>query len=204
MGPAANVAYLNSTLPHEWLTMPNPVPVTGPSVDRGRVIYNAYCVGCHGSFGDGRGDAKPFLNPPPMDFTLLQATGANPQMSVPKYPYKYKLNHVSALNNGAIYFAVLYGLPGSAMPQFKGQLESEKIWDVGNYIGWAYMGWKLQPISGKYDELARANRPEALSPNPFPIGIGKGRNALRVTGGDACPTHSSLPVAGGVARDEPG
>jgi hypothetical protein len=49
------------------------------------------------------------------------------------------------------------------MPQFKGQLESEKIWDVGNYIGWAYMGWKLQPITGKYDELARSHDSRAVS-----------------------------------------
>jgi len=156
-GPAKNVAHLNSTLPSQWLTMPNPVPVTEGSVERGRAVYQAYCIGCHGDFGDGRGSAKPYLNPPPMDFALNQASGANP--SIPGWHYDSAKNSVSSLNNGAIYFAVLYGLPGSAMPAFKGQLESEKIWDVGNYIGYAFMGWKLQSYKGNYDELANSGMP---------------------------------------------
>jgi cytochrome c oxidase cbb3-type subunit 2 len=156
MGISDNVAYLNSTLPAEWLTMPNPVPVTIGSVGRGKVIYEAYCIGCHGENGDGRGQAKPYLNPPPMDFTLMQATGSVPNGKGLPHSYSYLGNKVSEINNGAIYFAVLYGLPGSAMPQFKGQLESEKIWDVGNYIGYSFMGWHLQQYRGNYDELTRA------------------------------------------------
>jgi cytochrome c oxidase cbb3-type subunit II len=152
MGVADNVAYLNSTFPKEWLTMPNPVPVTSGSIGRGEVVYQSYCIGCHGDNGDGRGAARPYLSPPPMDFTLQQATGA-----VPSRGYSLVKNKVSIINNGAIYFAVLYGIPGSAMPQFKGQLESEKIWDVGNYIGHAFMGWPIQPYHGSYDELSRAS-----------------------------------------------
>jgi hypothetical protein len=26
---------------------------------------------------------------------------------------------------------------------------------VGNYVGWAFMGWKLEPYKGKYDELTK-------------------------------------------------
>jgi cytochrome c oxidase cbb3-type subunit II len=156
-GVSNNVAYLNSTLPHEWLTMPNPVPLTTGSVGRGQAVYQAYCIGCHGEAGDGRGLAKPYLNPPPMDFSLMQASGAAPNGANNSSNYDFKTNKVSVINNGAIYFAVLYGLPGSAMPQFKGQLESEKIWDVGNYIGYTFMGWKLEPYSGKYDELSKSD-----------------------------------------------
>ncbi len=159
-GPAENVAYLNSTFPSDWLTMPNPVPVTKGSVERGRVLYVAFCAGCHGEHGDGRGPSKPYLNPPPMDFTLIQASGANPAAPngsnpQPGYHYDFRRNQVSPLSNGAIYYAVLYGIPGSAMPQFKGQLESEKIWDVGNYIGWAFMGWRMEPYTGRYEELTQ-------------------------------------------------
>ena len=145
--------------------MPNPVPLTEGSVERGRVVYVAQCIGCHGEYGDGRGAARPYLNPPPMDFTLLQASAADPDTPQRGYHYDYGTNKVSMINNGAIYFAVLYGFPGSAMPQFKGQLESEKIWDVGNYVGWAFMGWKLQngPYPGSYygrfNELAKALAP---------------------------------------------
>ena len=164
-GPAENLAYLNSTFPSAWLAMPNPVPVTKGSVERGRVLYVAYCAGCHGEHGDGRGPAKPYLNPPPMDFTLVQASGANPAAPSanpqPGYHYSDTRNQVSAITNGAIYYAVLYGIPGSAMPQFKGQLESEKICDVGNYVGWAFMGWKMEPYSGRYEELTR--RPNSVA-----------------------------------------
>jgi cytochrome c oxidase cbb3-type subunit II len=154
-GAADNVAYVNSTLPHEWLTMPNPVPVTIGSVGRGKVVYESYCIGCHGEYGDGRGPARPYLNPPPMDFTLQQATGATSSSNDPPTNFNRINDKVSKINNGAVYLAVLYGLPGSAMPQFKGQLESEKIWDVGNYIGNAFMGWPLQAYRGKYDELSK-------------------------------------------------
>jgi cytochrome c oxidase cbb3-type subunit 2/cytochrome c oxidase cbb3-type subunit I/II len=129
--------------------MPNPEPVTRGSVERGRTLYVAYCVGCHGAAGDGRGAAKPYLDPPPMDFTLLQASGARPNAA-----FSTTRNRVSPLNNGIIYYAVLNGIPGSAMPAFKGQLESEKIWDVGNYVGWAFMGWKMQTDRGDYQEIA--------------------------------------------------
>ena len=94
-----------------------------------------------------------------MDFTLVQASGASTQGGQPGYHYDYRKNEVSSISNGAIYYVVLYGIPGSAMPQFKGQLPSEKIWDVGNYVGWAFMGWKLEPYSGRYEELAQAKRP---------------------------------------------
>jgi len=154
-GPGENVAYLNSTIPSSWLVMPNQEPVTEGSVERGRVLYIAYCAGCHGEHGDGRGSAKPYLNPPPMDFTLIQASGASTQGGQPGYHYDYRKNEVSSISNGAIYEVVLYGIPGSAMPQFKGQLPSEKIWDVGNYVGWAFMGWKMEPYSGRYEELAQ-------------------------------------------------
>ena len=154
LGPAENVAHLNSTVPEQWLTMPNPVPATPGSIERGRVVYEAFCIGCHGAYGDGRGPAKPYLNPPPMDFTLLQASGANPQTGQPGYRYDLTKNKVSSLNNGVIYYAVFNGLPGSAMPHFKGILESEKIWDVGNYIGWKFMNWPLDPYKGRYEEMA--------------------------------------------------
>jgi cytochrome c oxidase cbb3-type subunit 2 len=174
-GPAENVAYLNSTLPPGWFEIPNPVPLTEGSVERGRDIYVAYCIGCHGENGDGRGSARPYLNPPPMDFTLLQASGANPEGGQAGDHYSYPLNKVSVLNNGAIYYAVLYGIPGSAMPQFKGQLESEKIWDVGNYVGWAFMGWKKQPAyEGRYDELSQLPAPSKAHLTATSIAAGKG------------------------------
>jgi mono/diheme cytochrome c family protein len=32
------------------------------------------------------------------------------------------------------------GITGTAMPYFKRELESEKIWDVGNYVAVSFIG----------------------------------------------------------------
>ena len=38
------------------------------SQQRGHGLYLRYCVGCHGTFGDGNGDHAPFIDPKPRDF----------------------------------------------------------------------------------------------------------------------------------------
>lgn len=59
------------------------------------------------------GPAQPYLNPPPLNFTILKGRG---------------------ISGGIIYYQIMNGITGTAMPYFKRELESEKIWDVGNYI----------------------------------------------------------------------
>ena len=41
----------------------------GTLLERGRVIYTRYCIGCHGEKGDGEGPAAARLLVPPRDFT---------------------------------------------------------------------------------------------------------------------------------------
>lgn len=36
---------------------------------RGKALYQRYCIFCHGTDGDGRGESAPFLDPKPRDFT---------------------------------------------------------------------------------------------------------------------------------------
>jgi mono/diheme cytochrome c family protein len=38
------------------------------------------------------------------------------------------------VSGGILYYQIMNGITGSAMPYFKKELESEKIWDVGNYV----------------------------------------------------------------------
>jgi cytochrome c oxidase cbb3-type subunit I/II len=38
------------------------------SASRGQVVYERYCVSCHGSQGDGAGEAAEFISPKPRDF----------------------------------------------------------------------------------------------------------------------------------------
>ena len=45
----------------------NPVPVTQENIDRGKDMFNAFCVHCHGDKGDGQGylfTSKKYLYPP--------------------------------------------------------------------------------------------------------------------------------------------
>lgn len=112
-GVNENVAWLHENVPKGWREIPTPYPASEASLARGEKIYQDFCFGCHGPVGDGMGPAQPYLNPPPLNFTILKSRG---------------------ISGGIIYYQIMNGITGTAMPYFKRELESEKIWDVGNYI----------------------------------------------------------------------
>jgi cbb3-type cytochrome c oxidase subunit II len=112
-GPEANVKWLNDHVPQGWRDIPNPYPTSDAGLARGHKIYQDNCAGCHSPIGDGMGPAQPWIYPPPFNFTLLK----NREIS-----------------GGILYYQIMNGITGSAMPYFKRELESEKIWDVGNYV----------------------------------------------------------------------
>ncbi len=118
-GPDANVKWLHSVVPEPWRALHNPYPTTDAGLKRGHRIYQSFCIGCHGSIGDGMGPAQPYLNPPPLNFTILKDR---------------------AISGGILYYQIMNGITGTAMPYFKRELESEKIWDVGNYIAVTFIG----------------------------------------------------------------
>lgn len=112
-GPDANVKWLHEHVPEGWRKISNPYPTTAAGLARGHKIYQGFCIGCHGPIGDGMGPAQPYLYPPPLNFTILKGRG---------------------VSGGILYYQIMNGITGSAMPYFKRELESEKIWDVGNYV----------------------------------------------------------------------
>jgi len=112
-GPEANVAWLAETVPEGWRNVPNPYPTSEAGLARGHKIYQDFCLGCHGPVGDGMGPAQPYLYPPPLNFTILK---------------------VRESAGGILYYQIMNGITGTAMPYFKKELESEKIWEVGNYV----------------------------------------------------------------------
>ena len=112
-GPDENVQWLSENIPQGWRDLPNPYPTTDAGLARGHLIYQQFCIGCHGPVGDGMGPAQPWLYPPPLNFTILK----NREIS-----------------GGILYYQIMNGITGTAMPYFKRELESEKIWDVGNYV----------------------------------------------------------------------
>ena len=112
-GPEANVKWLHDNVPEGWRNLPNPYPTTDAGLARGHKIYQDFCLGCHSPIGDGMGPAQPYIYPPPLNFTILKGRG---------------------ISGGILYYQIMNGITGTAMPYFKRELESEKIWDVGNYV----------------------------------------------------------------------
>jgi len=118
-GPDENVKWLHENVPEGWRKVPNPYPTSKAGLARAHRIYQDFCFGCHGPVGDGMGPAQPYLYPPPLNFTLLKNRG---------------------VSGGILYYQIMNGITGTAMPYFKRELESEKIWDVGNYVAVYFIG----------------------------------------------------------------
>ena len=112
-GPEANVKWLAQTVPEGGRKVPNPYPTTEAGLARGHMIYQGFCIGCHGPIGDGMGPAQPWIYPPPLNFTILKGR---------------------EISGGILYYQIMNGITGTAMPYFKRELESQKIWEVGNYV----------------------------------------------------------------------
>ena len=106
-------------VPEPWRKLPNPYPSDAASLAKGHRVYESSCIGCHGPVGDGMGSAEPYLYPPPLNFTTLRGRG---------------------ISGGILYYQIMNGITGTGMPYFKGELESEKIWDVGEYVAATFIG----------------------------------------------------------------
>ncbi|MEE9517161.1 MAG: cbb3-type cytochrome c oxidase subunit II, partial [Candidatus Adiutricales bacterium] len=118
-GPDENVKWLHDNVPEGWRNVPNPYPTTEAGLARGHKIYQDFCLGCHGPVGDGMGPAQPWIYPPPLNFTILKGRG---------------------ISGGILYYQIMNGITGTAMPYFKRDLESQKIWEVGDYVAVYFIG----------------------------------------------------------------
>lgn len=158
-GQDFNVQWLHGHVSDGWVGLPNPYPATEEALLRGEYIYQHFCIGCHGPVGDGKGPAAEYMMPPPLNFTELRK-----HLAEGKYI------------GGLLYYQIMNGVTGTAMPYFKRDLESEKIWDVSNYVAVYFIGYTdadIQPkgIDASYEGQWKNNY---QAPQTQPAGGGGG------------------------------
>jgi copper transport protein len=106
-------ASLAPPLPVDIRSLRNPYPPDSSSIARGRELYEAQCVSCHGLSGRGDGPLAASLRPRPADFRVHMAAGHT---------------------DGELFTWLSKGVPGTAMPPFEGQLSETDRWHLINYI----------------------------------------------------------------------
>ncbi len=123
-GVDENIKWLHSMVPEGWLRVPNPYPIT-------EVILHA-----------GRGHLPAQLHRLPRPGWRRPGAGGAVHL-----PAALQLHHSQAgrhwkggATGGMLYYQIMNGITGSAMPYFKRELESEKIWDVSNYVAKQFIG----------------------------------------------------------------
>ena len=99
----------NWTAPARASAKKNPVPADAASIGRGKAVYTAECLTCHGPSGKGDGPQAAQLETNPGNLTKLQ--GQSP---------------------GALFWKVSEGK--KPMPTFSTKLSEQQRWDVVNYI----------------------------------------------------------------------
>lgn len=167
-GPAANIAWLHARVPQVWQDMPNPYPATDVNIQRGHRIYQEQCINCHGPIGDGQGRAASYLNPQPLNFTTLRGF-----LAEGKYI------------GGIFYYQIMNGITGTSMPYFKRDLESEKIWDVSNYVAVQFVGYSDANIAPR--GIDASNEPGGIEGWQNPYKVPKPQLASRPS------THKDTP-----------
>ncbi|MFL5494033.1 MAG: FTR1 family protein [Gemmatimonadales bacterium] len=89
------------------------LPAEAPALARGAEVYQANCMGCHGSVGRGDGPKAAGLEPPPANLADHAA-----------------LHDVSPLD---YYRRISIGTVGTAMPAFEARLPAEERWAAALY-----------------------------------------------------------------------
>src|SRR5262245_33681946 len=99
---------------------PHPA-VTAATVQKGKQIYDANCVQCHGVSGRGDGYGAPFLIPPPRDLTAGQ--------------FKFRSTASGSLPTDDDLFRIISrGATGTGMPPWKYLLSDADRWALVDYV----------------------------------------------------------------------
>jgi mono/diheme cytochrome c family protein len=100
--------------PEEFQKMTNPITATPESIAAGKALFESTCWVCHGKDGRGDGPAAANLNPKPIDFTTDKDFAVDTDGIILWHTFEN-------------------GVPGTAMPAFKGFLTEDDVWNIINY-----------------------------------------------------------------------
>src|SRR5436190_12985880 len=112
-----------ASLTPPFLEMPiAPRPAeTAATIAKGKQVYDANCVQCHGPEGKGDGYGAPFLVPPPRDFTAGQ--------------FKFRTTASGSLPTDDDLFRIISrGANGTGMPPWKYLLPDDDRWALVDYV----------------------------------------------------------------------
>jgi mono/diheme cytochrome c family protein len=99
---------------------PRPATTAG-TVTKGKQVYDANCVQCHGAEGKGDGYGAPFLVPSPRDFTSAQ--------------FKFRTTASGLLpTDDDLFRTISRGADGTGMPPWKYLLSDEDRWALVDYV----------------------------------------------------------------------
>ncbi|TAK20716.1 MAG: c-type cytochrome [Chloroflexota bacterium] len=91
---------------------PIPIAIDDPGLERARLIYQQTCASCHGLGGRGDGPLGRTLTPRPADLRI----------------------HVDQHRESQLFGFLRDGVPGTAMPAFRGQVEDDDMWRLVAFI----------------------------------------------------------------------
>lgn len=114
-------------------------------VEKGRKLYQANCVQCHGEKGAGNGFGAPFLVPPPRDFTTAE--------------FKFRTTANGELpTDEDLFRTISRGANGTGMPPWAYLIADEDRWALVEYVK------TFSPRFASGSAPTRANLPSAPKP----------------------------------------
>lgn len=92
----------------------SPVKLTEPApVATGKIVYQRYCLQCHGGNFDGYGTVGQSFAPPPLDL---------------------RSEKVQGMPAGVLFKEISYGIPGGRQPALATTIAAEDRWNVIAYV----------------------------------------------------------------------
>lgn len=100
-------------IPEEDAAVPNPIPYDEDSVAIGAELFSQTCSVCHGPEGNGDGPGAAGLDPKPASLTA---------------------DHVQANSDGALFYTISNGRPGTAMVSWSATYGETERWHLVNFV----------------------------------------------------------------------